>query len=194
MLRIQCFSLKSKVPRTTSADPTWYFREAEILTQAAQDLLEAAQQLEARGQHRSQPSLPLERNDIEGTSVDATGFKLLFPDLEDEDAEEVLAAYERITRLSPSIVLFPKVLQAEIRQLVRVDADLCVEQALILLNFEQAVRTLNRGTDKRDALIEFYDQLRARLIALHAEGALTDDAFAQLHRFLDASKSLFAPI
>jgi hypothetical protein len=40
-------------------------------------------------------------------------------------------------------------------------------------------------------LTEFYDQLRARPVSLHAEEDLSDNAFAQLDRFLDASKSLF---
>jgi hypothetical protein len=113
---------------------------------------------------------------------------------EADDAQNVIEAYEQITQLAPSMVRFPELLHAEIHRIMD-GIPIGLPEALRLLRFERSVRTLYQAVDSsEEALTEFYDQLRARLVALHAEEALSDRAFAELDRFLSASKNVFTPL
>ena len=192
VLRFYCAAFRAQLESRTTSDPAWCYREAEILRQGAQELLAAANHLEARGHASSQPSLPLD-DAAPPHVLDFGALQKRFPYLAATDGHKFIDAYERITQLAPSIVLYPDVLHAEIRNQLETD-ELDAAAALGLLNFEHRVRTLHQtSTEIHEHLVDFGERLRARLTSLYANEALNETGFEELVRFLDDSLRTSAP-
>lgn len=149
-----------------STEPDGYLLEAEVLDAAAAQFCGTARALRARAHALSQPSLPLEEPSPESNheGIDLEAFKRCFPDLPAERAREVIAIYEYLTWMAPSLVLAPTILRQEIR--VHLEAsDFPIERAFALLRFEAFAR---ESAARPPTVLRwlFDEELRAKVLTL----------------------------
>jgi hypothetical protein len=145
--------LKRQAHAGQNARPEWYWSEAELLERAASDLLRMAAGLRSQARELGQPPLPLSNANggAKENPVDAIAFKHCFPDVPVGRAAEVVAIYDYLRWLSPSLELHPTVLRQEIVFHLERGA-FTVERSLALLRFEEQVHaharpSLSKGRD-----------------------------------------------
>lgn len=150
--------------RANGRTPDVYFQEAEVLENAACDLVGLAAELRARALDLGQPTLPL-TNDVERAPLDVVAFKRCFPDVPVARAADVIAIYDYLTWLSPSLVLYPPVLRQEIdRHLVM--GRFSLDRSLALLRFEEQSRAEARAALDAEAPRNEDRELRSRILML----------------------------
>jgi hypothetical protein len=163
-----CYELLSRLTWGAAAsDPSWHLREAEILEQAAAELLTTGRKLRQRALALLQTNLPLKgthsANGHEPIDVDA--FRRCFPEFPAERASDVFAIYEYVRWLAPSLELHPAILRQEIRAHLNAP-EFPIERAFALLRLEEDIRKHTRdASSERDSW--FIDEhLRARIVTL----------------------------